>query len=103
MDWINTKWAELKAWAKTVLDHPLTQYIIVRAKQQSTWRGIAAILATFGIVVADSTVDLWFTTVIGLLGVVAMFTNSPMLPPGVDPKEVKAAIEELRKQAEEKA
>jgi len=99
MDWIVSKWNELKAMAKSVLDHPATQYIIVRAKQQSTWRGIAAILATFGIVVADSTLDLWFTTVIGLLGILAMFTNSPNLPAGVDPKEVKAAIEELRKKA----
>jgi len=101
MDWIMTKWAELKAAVKTVLDHPLSQYLIVRAKQQSTWRGIAAILATFGIVVSDAMVDLWFTTVIGLLGIVAIFGNSPTLPPDVDPKEVKAAIEELRRKKAE--
>lgn len=97
MEWLKSKWNQAKAKIVEVLAHPLTQWIIMRAKQQSTWRGLAAILATFGIVVADSTVDLWFTTVIGLLGCLAIFGNNPQLPADVDPVEVKAAIEELRR------
>lgn len=51
---------------KAVLRHPFFAYWALRLRERSTWRGIAAIAATFGIVVAPDAVDLIYTTVIGL-------------------------------------
>lgn len=90
-------WTWIKGKAREILAHPFTQWALVRVRQPATWRGATAVLATFGIVIADEVTDLWFTTVIGLLGILAMLANNPNLPSDVDPTEVKAAIEELRR------
>ena len=58
----------LKTIFGKITAHPFTKLVIKKMTERSSWRGVAAILATFGIVLSPNTVDLLFTTIIGLIG-----------------------------------
>jgi hypothetical protein len=55
------------------MNNPIVAYVLDRLREFSTWRGIAALAATAGVVVAPEQLDAVYKTFIAVLGVVAVF------------------------------
>lgn len=49
-------------------------YVIARLREFSTWRGLAALGATAGVLVAPAQLDAAYKAFVALLGLVAVFT-----------------------------
>jgi hypothetical protein len=52
----------------------IANYLIERLREFSTWRGIAALAATAGALIAPEQLDAAYKLFIALLGAVAVFT-----------------------------
>ena len=55
------------------VNNPIVTYIVDRLREFSTWRGVAALAATAGVVVAPEQLDAAYKMFITLLGAVAVF------------------------------
>lgn len=55
------------------MNNPIVTYIVDRLREFSTWRGVAALAATAGVVVAPEQLDAAYKMFIALLGAVAVF------------------------------
>jgi hypothetical protein len=52
----------------------VAKYLIARLREFSTWRGIAALAATGGVLVAPEQLDAAYKLFVAVLGAVAVFT-----------------------------
>jgi hypothetical protein len=52
----------------------IVNYVIERLREFSTWRGIAALAATGGVLVAPEQLDAVYKTFIAVLGLAAVFS-----------------------------
>lgn len=80
MEALKKLWTSAKAKYNQLMANPGVQLLLMRLRQQSTWRGFAAILAVFGIAISDDQLDLYFQAFIAGLGIMALFANEPSLP-----------------------
>jgi hypothetical protein len=55
------------------MNNPVVAYVLERLREFSTWRGIAALAATAGVVVAPEQLDAVYKTFIAVLGAMAVF------------------------------
>lgn len=55
------------------MNNPIAAYVLDRLREFSTWRGIAALAATAGVVVAPEQLDAVYKTFIAVLGAMAVF------------------------------
>jgi hypothetical protein len=55
------------------MNNPVVAYVLERLREFSTWRGIAALAATAGVVVAPEQLDAVYKSFIAVLGVLAVF------------------------------
>lgn len=53
----------------------MKQYILARAKEPSTWRGIILLLTALGVPVAPALADHIVTAGLGLAGIIGMTTK----------------------------
>ncbi len=51
----------------------LLDYLLARLREYSTWRGIAAIGATAGVLIAPEVLDATYKAFVALLGLAAVF------------------------------
>ena len=56
--------------------HPIVEYALDRLREFSTWRGVAALGATAGVIVAPEQLDAAYKVFVALLGVLAVFAPS---------------------------
>ena len=56
------------------MNNPIVAYVLERLREFSTWRGIAALAATAGVVVAPDQLDAVYKTFIAVLGAIAVLT-----------------------------
>jgi hypothetical protein len=52
----------------------IVDYVFARLREFSTWRGIAALAATAGVLVAPEALDAAYKAFVALLGLAAVFT-----------------------------
>ncbi len=52
----------------------VVQYLFARLREFSTWRGVAALAATAGVLVAPEQLDAAYKAFVAVLGVIAVFT-----------------------------
>ena len=52
----------------------IMDYVLARLREFSTWRGVAALAATAGVLIAPAQLDAAYKAFVGLLGLVAVFT-----------------------------
>ena len=56
------------------MDNPIVKYVVDRLREFSTWRGVAALGATVGVLVAPEQLDAAYKVFVALLGAVAVFS-----------------------------
>jgi len=52
----------------------IVDYVLARLREFSTWRGVAALAATGGVLVAPAQLDAAYKAFVALLGLVAVFS-----------------------------
>lgn len=52
----------------------IVDYVLARLREFSTWRGVAALAATAGVLVAPAQLDAAYKAFVALLGLVAVFS-----------------------------
>lgn len=52
----------------------IVRYVIDRLREFSTWRGVAALVATGGVLIAPEQLDAVYKTFVAVLGLAAVFT-----------------------------
>ena len=56
------------------MNNPIVKYALDRLREFSTWRGVAALGATAGVLVAPEQLDAAYKVFVALLGAVAVFS-----------------------------
>jgi hypothetical protein len=57
------------------MKNAVIDYVIERLREFSTWRGIAALGATVGVLIAPAQLDAAYKAFVALLGLAAVFTS----------------------------
>jgi hypothetical protein len=55
------------------MNNPVVAYVLERFREFSTWRGVAALAATAGVMIAPEQLDAVYKTFIAVLGALAVF------------------------------
>lgn len=77
MNWLVNAWNSAKAAFDSWLQSPKVQVVLDRLKQQSTWRGIGALMSVIGIGVSDENLDHYYQAFLAGLALLAIFNNEP--------------------------